>query len=361
MNSSTAPAIRIGNFRTFPESRELNNQAGSTDAIILKLVGTNRRVLELGCGGGHMTRALLQRGCTVVGIEIHPEAAETAVGICERVIVGDLDYLDFVHELGNDRFDVILAAGILEHLKDPLTVLQGIRPFLLPNGHFVISVPNIAHVSSRLALLEGNLPQSKRGQPDQTQLQFFTRASLEKLMEEADLAVGAFERIVDDPGDPRHLEARDDPARVPPAVVEAISRDPEASTRQFIISGFPLPESGLAIVQERIKQLACEVAAARQDTTRLQLERDALQAEVLRLTDACGGSGDKLERMQARVDAEMERFSHGATGPIEAATRLSSRIKQAGDCQSSKSDPDQSRGALRSQSRRQLGFREEHW
>src|SRR5262245_52476095 len=108
MNSAATRAVtRIGNFRTFSILRELNCQTSSTDANILRLVGSNKRVLELGCGSGHMSLAFREQGCSVVGIEIHPEAAQTAAAICERVIIGDLDYVHLEREFGADRFDVI--------------------------------------------------------------------------------------------------------------------------------------------------------------------------------------------------------------------------------------------------------------
>src|ERR1051325_2221775 len=137
MNSATRAATQIGNFRTFSILREINPRTSSTDATILRFVGPNKRVLELGCGGGHMSGALCKQGCTVVGIEIHPQAAQSAATVCERVIVGDLDYLNLERELGADRFDVVVAADVLEHLKDPLPVLQAVKQFLLPHGHVV--------------------------------------------------------------------------------------------------------------------------------------------------------------------------------------------------------------------------------
>ena len=97
---------------------------------MVQLVGTDRRVLELGPATGHMTRVLRDRGCTVVGIEVDPEMANQAAEFAERVIVGNLDKLDLDEELGSDRFDVIVAADVLEHLTDPLSALRRLRRFL---------------------------------------------------------------------------------------------------------------------------------------------------------------------------------------------------------------------------------------
>jgi 2-polyprenyl-3-methyl-5-hydroxy-6-metoxy-1,4-benzoquinol methylase/glycosyltransferase involved in cell wall biosynthesis len=270
MNSATRAATRIGNFRTFPVSRELNPLATSTDANVLSLVGKNKRVLELGCGAGHMSRALREQGCTVVGIEIHPEAAQKAASICERVIVEDLDYLNFERELGTDRFDVVLAADVLEHLKDPLFILQTIKQFVLPRGYVVISVPNVAHISVRLALLAGKFPYGETGLLDQTHIRFLTRESIEQLMEDADLAIGHFERITNLPDQPPHFEVPYDPTVLPPSLVEQLLHDPEALTYQFVLSGYPLAEPGLIFIRERIKALAHEVENSRQEVARLQ-------------------------------------------------------------------------------------------
>ena len=106
MSSGSGASTRIGNFRTFSITRGLNHETTSTDANILRLVGRDKRVLELGCGSGHMSKVLQEQGCAVVGIEIDPRAAECAAAICEHAIIGDLDYLNFHEELGSDRFDI---------------------------------------------------------------------------------------------------------------------------------------------------------------------------------------------------------------------------------------------------------------
>ena len=43
-------------------------------SFILDIVGYNKRVLEVGCANGFVTKVLSERGCTVVGIELDAEA-----------------------------------------------------------------------------------------------------------------------------------------------------------------------------------------------------------------------------------------------------------------------------------------------
>ena len=55
------------------------------------MIGFNKSVLEVGCSTGYFTKILVERGCSVVGIEIDPEAARGAEEWADRVIVGNID------------------------------------------------------------------------------------------------------------------------------------------------------------------------------------------------------------------------------------------------------------------------------
>ena len=58
------------------------------------LVGSGKRVLDVGCSSGYLARPLVARGCTVVGIEQDPRAAEAAREVCEEVLVGDVETME---------------------------------------------------------------------------------------------------------------------------------------------------------------------------------------------------------------------------------------------------------------------------
>ena len=227
--------------------------SGSVHADVVNLVGRDKRVLELGPATGYMSRVFNERGCQVVGIEIDAGMAATAAEVCERVVVGDLEQLDLEEELAEDRFDVIVAADVLEHLKDPLAALDKLKPFLKEEGAFVISVPNIAHGSVRLALLSGIFEYQDIGLLDSTHLHFFTRATFERLLDEAELGLGEFHRH------DLNLDAsevRFDPATVPAEVVAKLEADPDARTYQFVVRALLLPREGLREIQARLRELA---------------------------------------------------------------------------------------------------------
>ncbi|MGN6586323.1 MAG: class I SAM-dependent methyltransferase [Solirubrobacterales bacterium] len=250
---------------------KIDLDSGNVHADVVQLAGDAERVLELGPATGYMSRAFAERGATVVGIEIDPEMASRAEEFCSRVIVADLDTLDLDAELGEERFDAIVAADVIEHLKDPLGALKRLRRFLTPEGAFVISVPNVAHGSVRLALLEGHFDYQDIGLLDSTHLRFFTRESLEELLDEAELGLAVRHRHE------LNLDVSEvpfDPEAVPPELREALEHDPEARTYQFVLKAIPMEREGLRELQRRLREIA-----------ELRLEADELRRKAERVTE----------------------------------------------------------------------------
>lgn len=217
------------------------NNRNTSHGLILDLVGQDNEVLDVGTSTGYVAKHLVRRGCRVTGIELDPEAARKAEEYCERVIVGDVESLDLGERLGRASFDVIVFGDVLEHLKDPLSVLRRFKPFLRPGGRVIASVPNIAHGSVRLALLQGRFQYNRLGLLDNTHLRFFTRESLEQMFDDAGFMVGEMERTTVGIFD---TEIEVDRAAVTEETVEAIRQDPESETYQFVLMAYPVNAIG---------------------------------------------------------------------------------------------------------------------
>lgn len=158
--------------------------ADSVAGRVVRLVGRDQRVLELGCSSGHMSRVLKSRGCSIVGIEIDPVAAQSAREWCEAVHVANLDDPDWYQILsGQPPFDVIMAADVLEHLRDPQQCLAHLRRLLKSGGRIVLSVPNIAYGGVVAGLLQGEFNYGATGLLDSTHVHFFTSKSLRLALE----------------------------------------------------------------------------------------------------------------------------------------------------------------------------------
>src|SRR5690349_15900348 len=134
MATQVERVLNLGNAGAIRYKVDIDVNSDTAQAMVVRLTGRNRRVLELGCGPGHMSRILKDRGCKVTAIELDPIAAELASAYCEKVIVADLEQIDLAQELGGDRFDVVIASDVLEHLKDPVSVLRSVTNYVRPNG-----------------------------------------------------------------------------------------------------------------------------------------------------------------------------------------------------------------------------------
>ncbi len=152
----------------------------SSHAVIREYLRLRRpaRVLELGCADGRLAKDLMESGHSVVGIESDARAAAQAASRGVAVLCADPETCD-LQEL-NQQFDVLVAADVLEHMREPETVLARAARLLAADGEVILAVPNVANAVVRLLLLLGRFPYGRRGILDRTHLQFFTlRSALE--------------------------------------------------------------------------------------------------------------------------------------------------------------------------------------
>jgi 2-polyprenyl-3-methyl-5-hydroxy-6-metoxy-1,4-benzoquinol methylase len=161
----------------------LNERPHGGHAKLIALVGEGKRVLDIGCSSGYLARPLAGRGCTVVGIEQDPVAAEQAREVCAEVLVGDAETIELPFEPAT--FDVLLCGDLLEHLRDPEAFLARGRPLLRPEGILVLTTPNVANWANRLGLLLGRWRYTDRGILDRTHLHLFTKTTLVETLTQA--------------------------------------------------------------------------------------------------------------------------------------------------------------------------------
>jgi SAM-dependent methyltransferase len=100
--------------------------AGFEDFLRAHLPAPPARVLDVGCGQGELTTALSVAGYDVVGID--PAAPEGA--LFRRLTLDDLDR--------DERFDAVVAAFSLHHMRDLDAALEKIASLLEPGGLLVV-------------------------------------------------------------------------------------------------------------------------------------------------------------------------------------------------------------------------------
>ncbi|MDQ1415928.1 MAG: hypothetical protein QOF81_1541 [Acidimicrobiaceae bacterium] len=286
-------------------------------AYALGMVGHNKRVLELGCAAGHFTRALVKRGCVVVGVEIDPAAAERARQVAERVLITDLDRPDALSELADGQFDVVVAGDTLEHLRDPLPVLRTCRRLLRVGGFIVVSVPNVAHADLRLTLLGGKFPYRESGLLDTTHLRFFTRQTVHDLLSAAGFVTVEIKRVIVPIFE---AEFQVDRAAFPPAVIDRILEDPEAETYQFVVKA--VLDDGDARVQSLSQEYeSLEDRLNQKDRLIARLEGQVKDSEetIAAMADAIAQTTE-LERRTAELEARAVEAEQALEAVLQTKT-----------------------------------------
>jgi SAM-dependent methyltransferase len=109
---------------------------------ILAMAGDVRgkRVLDVGCASGGLTEAFVERGATVVGIDLNPRLIDRAreqLGPRAEFHVADISApMPF---LESDSFDVVAASLVLHYLADWGPPLREFARILRPGGALLIS------------------------------------------------------------------------------------------------------------------------------------------------------------------------------------------------------------------------------
>ncbi len=116
-------------------------------------------IIDLGTADGRMLDMIRQKyqEAHCVGIERNKDLVDFAKAKFPylEIVQCDVQSLTFP----DDSFDVAIAAAVIEHVSDPLKMMNGVKRILRPGGILILTSPD--PFWERLAVLIGHL---KRGQ-----------------------------------------------------------------------------------------------------------------------------------------------------------------------------------------------------
>jgi 2-polyprenyl-3-methyl-5-hydroxy-6-metoxy-1,4-benzoquinol methylase len=104
--------------------------------LILDLV-EGKNVLDVGCGSGRLSKALSEKGYSVVAIDTDWKAVDITKKKGIRAFVSDIN--DWK---SNEKFDCIILGDVLEHIEDDKSAMRKIHAMLKPNGCIIVNVPS---------------------------------------------------------------------------------------------------------------------------------------------------------------------------------------------------------------------------
>lgn len=181
--------LRNGSVHRYEYAVEMSSDTAA--ANVVRMVGTGRKVLEIGAGPGSITRLLSrQNQCEVTAIELDDSAIEKLGEFCKRIIKIDLNTADWRDALSDDGpFESIVIADVLEHLVDPWQALAAARSLLARDGELIVSLPHVGHNAIVACLLNADFEYRDFGLLDRTHIRFFGIKNIQRLFQDANLKI----------------------------------------------------------------------------------------------------------------------------------------------------------------------------
>ncbi|BAY21838.1 type 11 methyltransferase [Calothrix sp. NIES-2100] len=141
------------------------------------------RVLDIGCGNGSLSNFIAKNGYEVVGIEESESGVKFASHTFPecRFIQGSIYNLPY-SELG-EKFDIVIASEVIEHLFYPREILRTAKKCLKPNGSLILTTPYHGYFKNLVLAVSGKMDKHFTTLWDGGHIKFFSVASMTALLE----------------------------------------------------------------------------------------------------------------------------------------------------------------------------------
>jgi 2-polyprenyl-3-methyl-5-hydroxy-6-metoxy-1,4-benzoquinol methylase len=142
------PPLALDGERTLPDVPEENywyrRHLVVYEWIAARVAG--QRVVDLACGEGYGSAVLARSAASVVGVDANPDAFEHAR---LRYHAPNLRYARDMVETFSEPCDAVVFLQTIEHVHDPVGVLENVKAMLAPGGTAYVSTPNVLTLAPR--------------------------------------------------------------------------------------------------------------------------------------------------------------------------------------------------------------------
>lgn len=221
-------------------------EAQTAPSKVVRMVGGNKKVLEIGAGPGSITKLLqIHNHCDVTAIEIDPTAIKKLSEFCEEIYQCDLNSNNWTESLATcGKFDVIVAADVLEHLYTPHNTLVSMKSLLADDGYVVVSLPHVGNNAVIASILDADFEYHNFGLLDKTHIRFFGIKNMQNLFENAGYNIISAEFVITPP---KHTELASHWNVLPRHVKEALSYNRFGTIYQVVIKATPASATGKSV------------------------------------------------------------------------------------------------------------------
>ena len=154
------PTAKAWNAPAYQESHSYIWQYGASLVEMLN-PQPGERVLDLGCGTGHLAAEIARAGSEVVGIDNSPDMVRIAKENFPDLAFHHADARDFHF---SDGFDAVFSNAALHWIKEAEQVLDSIAGCLKPGGRIVAEMGGRGNIESVVSALRSALT-AKLGHP----------------------------------------------------------------------------------------------------------------------------------------------------------------------------------------------------
>lgn len=160
--------------------------SGGRERILKKLISNDDRIiLDIGCGSGDLARILKARGGIVSGVDISSSALDMARPYLLRSFCFDIQRDDWPSELMEQKFDLVVASEVIEHIFMPADFLKKIKMLVAQGGSLIITMPNLLFWKNRFNMLFGKFRYQEKGLLDFGHIRFYSLESARQTFRDA--------------------------------------------------------------------------------------------------------------------------------------------------------------------------------
>lgn len=144
---------KIGKDFTMAEG--LTEKLGHYFVQIIRKDVKNGYILDVGCADGIMARGLSPFVKHITAID----GSEKLIKKAKRLKIKNVDFIFTLYEeyKPKKKFDTIILSDILEHINEPVKLLENCKKWIKQNGVIIIISPNANSLHRRIGVLAGML------------------------------------------------------------------------------------------------------------------------------------------------------------------------------------------------------------
>lgn len=172
------------NKKYTPEEKKFFGNEGLIAENVWKKYSTKRKgsMIDIGCGEGFFMNYFIKKGWNVEGCDFSSSGIErNHPKLLKNFVKGEINKIIEKKNKGKHTYDLINLSNVLEHVREPIELLDSLKNLMSPKSVMRIRVPN--DFSDFQALLFKKKFTKERWFAPLDHLSYFTFTSLKKVLE----------------------------------------------------------------------------------------------------------------------------------------------------------------------------------